>query len=145
VIEVLSPVKTPQEIVDKFEFYDRYGVEEYYVIDPDRHRVEGYLRGPGSLRPAGDMDGFVSPRLGIRFDLSSGVVRVYHPDGEVFRTHAEMAAELRSHQQGIAYCRRQIEEARQRTERALKEFQESRQRAERLTGMLRARGVDPGA
>src|SRR5436305_4357394 len=35
VFEVLSPGNRPAKMVKKFEFYDRYGVEEYYIYDPD--------------------------------------------------------------------------------------------------------------
>jgi len=34
VFEVLSPSNTVAELVRKFQFYDRYGVEEYYLYDP---------------------------------------------------------------------------------------------------------------
>src|SRR5262249_19432258 len=33
--EVLSPGNTAKEMADKLAFYDEYGVEEYYVYDPD--------------------------------------------------------------------------------------------------------------
>src|SRR5947209_9384932 len=33
VFEVLSPGNTPAEMARKWEFYDRYGVEEYYQYD----------------------------------------------------------------------------------------------------------------
>ena len=34
--EVLSPGNRPGEMQKKFTFYEKYGVEEYYVYDPDR-------------------------------------------------------------------------------------------------------------
>jgi Uma2 family endonuclease len=36
VFEILSPGNRLAEMTAKFEFYDRYGVEEYYIYDPDR-------------------------------------------------------------------------------------------------------------
>jgi Uma2 family endonuclease len=36
VFEILSPGNRLAEMMAKFEFYDRYGVEEYYIYDPDR-------------------------------------------------------------------------------------------------------------
>ena len=35
VFEVLSPGNRKPEMDRKFEFYETYGVEEYYVYDPD--------------------------------------------------------------------------------------------------------------
>lgn len=36
VFEILSPGNRPAEMVRKFEFYQRYGVQEYYVYDPEK-------------------------------------------------------------------------------------------------------------
>ncbi|MBF2034273.1 MAG: Uma2 family endonuclease, partial [Leptolyngbyaceae cyanobacterium T60_A2020_046] len=35
VFEVLSPSNTRTELERKFQFYETYGVEEYYIYDPD--------------------------------------------------------------------------------------------------------------
>ena len=35
VFEILSPGNRVGKLAEKFEFFDRYGVEEYYVYDPD--------------------------------------------------------------------------------------------------------------
>ena len=39
VFEVLSPRNTREEMAAKQNFYDRYGVEEYYFIDPYKNHV----------------------------------------------------------------------------------------------------------
>src|SRR5437870_2206117 len=44
VFEVLSPGNDPMEVVEKLAFYDEYGVEEYYVYDPDRVKLTAYHR-----------------------------------------------------------------------------------------------------
>lgn len=36
VIEVLSPGNTLAEMAHKLQFYARYGVEEYYLYDPEQ-------------------------------------------------------------------------------------------------------------
>src|SRR3954464_9457290 len=51
VFEVLSPGNRPQEMADKFRFYDTYGVEEYYVYDPDNVVLSGWQRRGGNLQP----------------------------------------------------------------------------------------------
>src|SRR5262249_43314706 len=70
VFEVLSPRNRPEEMDCKFEFYDRYGVQEYYLYDPNSMELCGWIRKGARLQPITPLDGWVSPRLGIRFDLS---------------------------------------------------------------------------
>ena len=44
VFEILSPGNTLTEMNKKQVFYDRYGVEEYYLYDPDKNDLSGWLR-----------------------------------------------------------------------------------------------------
>ena len=44
VFEILSPGNRGAELAFKFQFYETYGVEEYYVYDPDDNTLEGWLR-----------------------------------------------------------------------------------------------------
>ncbi len=92
VIEVLSPGNRKAELARKFAFYDRHGAEEYYVLDPDRNTLKVYVRRDGKLDPVPDPNGWVSPRLGIRFDTGGPAVVVSGPDGERFRTFVEAGA-----------------------------------------------------
>jgi Uma2 family endonuclease len=91
VFEVLAPGNRAGEMARKFAFYDRYGAEEYYIIDPDRNRVTGCLRGPDGLSDIENMEGWVSPRLGIRFATVESELVIYRPDTERFLTFMEMA------------------------------------------------------
>src|SRR5262245_57521763 len=86
VFEMFSPSNTYQEMADKLLFYEDYGAEEYYVYDPDNNHLLGYVRRGQSLVRVRPMDGFVSPRLGIRFDLSGRELVVRYPDGRPFLT-----------------------------------------------------------
>ncbi len=95
VFEVLSPSNTDDEMDRKREFYDRHGVEEYYLIDPYQNIVSGFRRHDGRLIQVMKMDGYVSPRLGIRFERNSGELTLYTPDGRPFQTREEVAEELR--------------------------------------------------
>ena len=45
VFEVLSPGNRPGEMAGKFEFYETYGVEEYYIYDPDDGTLIGLAAG----------------------------------------------------------------------------------------------------
>jgi Uma2 family endonuclease len=91
---VLSPGNELPELAAKYQFYEEHGVEEYYVYDPDEVYLEVYVRKGTALRRVRPADGFVSPCLGARFDLSSGPeMVVYYPDGRPFLAFDELAAE----------------------------------------------------
>ncbi len=87
--EVLSPGNTRAELDDKFEFYQRYGVEEYYQYDPDRGRLRGWLRKGAVLEEIESIQGWVSPRTGVRMALAGIDLVLTYPNGEPFRTLAE--------------------------------------------------------
>jgi Uma2 family endonuclease len=91
VFEVLSPGNRLREMSAKFRFYTRYGVEEYYVYDPDRIRLSGFQRQGRRLVEIGRMTGHVSPRLGIKFEMPTDGLRIIRPDGERFVTFEELA------------------------------------------------------
>jgi Uma2 family endonuclease len=93
VFEVLFPGNTAQEMADKFAFYDEYGVEEYYIYNPDANRLQAFVRRGEALVRARKADGFVSPRLGIRFDLSGPEMTVFYPNGEPFLSFEELKAQ----------------------------------------------------
>jgi Uma2 family endonuclease len=90
VFEILSPGNRLAEMTAKFEFYDRYGVEEYYIYDPDRVDVTGWLRQDGKLQGISDIAGWVSPRLGVRFELGEEL-EIYTPAGELFLSPLEIS------------------------------------------------------
>jgi Uma2 family endonuclease len=128
VFEVLSPANDPWEMADKLDFYDRHGVEEYYVYDPDKNRLAVYLRrgeGLPRMRPA---DGFVSPRLKIRFHVTEPEMVIYRPDGRPFLTFDQLEAErLRTE-----------EPRRQAAEQATKRAELAEAEVERLRRLLDA-------
>jgi len=61
VFEVLSPSNRGEELARKFQFYETYGVEEYYVYDPDFNTLEGWIRGSQTLRKISAMINWISP------------------------------------------------------------------------------------
>ena len=118
VFEILSPSNSQDEMDRKLLFYDRYGVEEYYIYDPDRNRLRGWLRGEDGLDVIPQMADWVSPRLGIRFALSQESWEFYRPDGERFLSYVEIS--------------QRFEEERQRADQA---EQTRRDAVPRLLGM----------
>jgi Uma2 family endonuclease len=129
VFEVLSPGNTLKEMAKKQQFYDRYGVEEYYLYDPDRNDLTGFQRVNGQLEVIEEMAGWISPHLGIVFTLTETDLAIDYPDGRRFLTTVELA--------------QQAEQARQQSEQARQQAEQEKQRAERLAAQLRALGVEP--
>jgi len=91
VFEVLSPGNTRKEMADKLAFYERYGVEEYYLYDPDNGRLQGWQRQGERLVEIAWMRGWVSPRLGVRFDLEGVDLCLTGPHGRRFASYLEEA------------------------------------------------------
>ena len=136
--EVLSPGNRGGELIRKFEFYERYGVEEYYIYDPDYGTLEGWVRANGKLQQIADMNGWVSPRLGVKLELVNGELRLIGRDGKPFLSYAELAEQRDRAEKAMEEERRAREQAQQRAE-------QERQRAERLEAQLRALGQEPPA
>ncbi|WP_071455795.1 Uma2 family endonuclease [Gloeomargarita lithophora] len=136
VFEILSPGNRLGEMVKKFKFYDRYGIEEYYIYDPDRNELSGFTREESGLNVVEEINQWVSPRLGIRFELNPDELVVYYPNDERFKSTVELAQQLEQTQQELLLERQR---ASQETERA----EQERQRAERLSAYLRSQGIDP--
>lgn len=82
VFEILSPGNTSKEMYGKLLFYQNHGVEEYYIYDPDRNDLTGFVRQDNILQMIEDIDGYSSPRLGIRFELSQPELNIYYPNGD---------------------------------------------------------------
>jgi Uma2 family endonuclease len=91
VFEILSPGNEPGEEARKLLFYEEYGVEEYYVYDPEDDLLKIWKRGPmGAAFQGCNPRRFTSPRLGIRFDLSGEELAVIGPDDKRFLTFEEL-------------------------------------------------------
>jgi Uma2 family endonuclease len=129
VFEILSPGNTLKEMAQKLRFYDRYGVEEYYLYDPDKNDLTGWLRSESGLEVIDDIVGWVSPRLGVRFELTEDELQIYRPDGQRFTTYVELARRTE-----------QAEATLKQTEALL---EQERQRSQDLEARLRSLGVDP--
>ncbi|MCP4699651.1 MAG: Uma2 family endonuclease, partial [Gammaproteobacteria bacterium] len=71
VFEVLSPGNTAAEMADKQKFYNRHGVLEYYLYDPETNKLRGWLRAGRQLREIACLAGWTSPKLGIRFEIAA--------------------------------------------------------------------------
>ena len=76
-----------------------------------------------------ELNGFVSPRCGFRFDVSENNLRIRRPDGQAFESYALVV--------------RRADEERRRADEERRRADEERRRAERLSERLRASASTP--
>ncbi|MGB7272755.1 MAG: Uma2 family endonuclease [Geitlerinemataceae cyanobacterium] len=127
VFEILSPGNRAGKMAEKLLFYQRYGVEEYYIYDPDDNELVGLSRSGDWLERIETIDSWVSPRLGIRFALTE-TLEIYRSDKERFLTSVELA-QLR-------------EQEKQRAEEAIAKIEVEKQRYNALVEKLRQQGIE---
>jgi Uma2 family endonuclease len=122
VFEILSPGNTFSEMIRKQSFYEHYGVEEYYIYDPDKNDFSGWIRSENRLEIIEEIQNWISPKLGIRFDVSGEELQIFHPNGEVFSNYVQTNQMLVQTNQMLA---------------------EERKKSALLAEKLRAAGIDP--
>jgi Uma2 family endonuclease len=147
--EILSPSNKTRrgedEMDEKFEFYQQYGVEEYYIYDPDTFSLSGWLRQGQSLNRIPTMSGWVSPRLGIQFEWQRGQELILHyPDGQRFLSSVELAEQVKVTEQQLTHAEQRLTHAEQQL---IQEQQKRQQLAEQLSRLsseqLQGLGIDP--
>ncbi|MEB3164636.1 MAG: Uma2 family endonuclease [Prochlorothrix sp.] len=143
VFEILSPGNTLAEMTRKLAFYSRYGVEEYYIYDPDRDELTGCLQRDGALEVIEEMVGWVSPRLGITFKGLDPDLQLLRPDGTAFTSYEAVSQQLEETSQQLEAASQQLEAASQQLEATSQQLEAERDRADRLAAQLRALGIDP--
>jgi hypothetical protein len=145
VFEVLSPGNRFGELLRKFRFYEKHGVEEYYIYNPDNGDLLGWRRGESGLEEITEMNGHVSRRLEIRFEPGEGPnnLRIMGPDGQPFLTHQELMDQAEAERRCAEAERQRAEAERQRAEAERQRAEAERQRAERLAAKLRELGIEP--
>lgn len=97
-------------------------MEEYYIYDPDTVGLTGFLRSGEWLTDIESINGWVSLRLGIQFQLLADTLAIYRPDGGTFLTPVELD-QLR-------------QQERQQKEAALSQLKQERQRYQDLLAKL---------
>lgn len=128
VFEILSPGNRLKAMAQKLKFYERYGVEEYYVYEPDDVELIGWVRSGNELELIDEMNGWISPRLGVRFQVTTDNLEIFAPSGERFLTFVELG-QLK-------------EQEKQRADEAERQLEEERLKYQALQDLLRERGID---
>ena len=142
VFEVLSPGNRSGEMRRKLAFYEQYGVEEYYILDPDHPKHRGYLRTDGRLEPIANLWKWTSPRLGVRFEMTDEL-RIIGPDGRRFEFYEVEAKGRRIAEEQAEANRQQAEANRQQAEANRQQAEAERRENERLRAKLRELGISP--
>ncbi len=109
VFEIWSPGNRISKMAKKLEFYERYGVEEYYLYEPDVVDLTGWQRRNSRLEVIDQMVGWVSPRLGVRFELTEEELQIYRPDGDRFLTFLELDQQRQQERQRAEQAEAQLE------------------------------------
>ncbi|NET56470.1 MAG: hypothetical protein F6K47_09945, partial [Symploca sp. SIO2E6] len=131
--EILSPGNKKQEMEKKKKFYQQHGIEEYYLYDPKKNRLQGWQRKGETLIAIPTMEGWRSPRLGITFSTNEGELVLFHPNGERFVSYVEIV-EQRDHERAEKERERaekERERAAKERERAAKEREQAEKERER--------------
>jgi Uma2 family endonuclease len=169
VFEFLSSGNTASEMMEKMEFYDDFGCDEYYIYDYKKCTFNAYSRLEATdslvkVKPSADHT-WTSRLLGTTFGLSpNGKLWVKRPDGRLMETQQQIwkraeaetkRAEDAAKRAETEAKRAEAEASRAETEtrraeaeakRAEVEAQRAAQeksRAEALAQKLRELGVDP--
>jgi len=121
VMEILSPGNTVTEMLDKFLFYQKYGVREYYVLDYQKSKLYVWNRVNNRLDTVLVMPDYISPLLGVRFEIQTDDLCVYNPDGSPFLPYIQMNEQRKN--------------ALEREQKALAEL-------EHLKNLLKSKGLD---
>jgi Uma2 family endonuclease len=129
VFEIRSPGNSDEEMAKKYLFYEEHGVQEYYIYDPDTNELKVYLRRGSVFIRQNFTDEYISPLLGIRFDLTGEEMVVYYPDGRRFLTFEELDAERRKEAELRTTAEKRATAAEQRLQSTQAELQTAKERA----------------
>lgn len=134
VFEFLSPSNTDAEMAHKAAFFDKYGVEEYYLYDIETGELSGLMRysdrdSEEGLEMIPNMHGWVSPRLGIRFEMEHDGLVIYKPNGERFESFLQVTRRLEQSQEQLA--------------QSISRAETAESRAQTLAEKLRSLGINP--
>ncbi|MDX2305342.1 MAG: Uma2 family endonuclease [Microscillaceae bacterium] len=147
VMEILSPGNTVTEMLDKFIFYQKYQVQEYYVYDYRKNRFFAWKREGERLDNVLIEPDYISPLLGVRFEIREDDLYIFNPDGTPFLTYVQIDAarkealalaeeERKTKEEALALA----EEERKTKEEALREENKALEELTKLKNLLKSKG-----
>jgi Uma2 family endonuclease len=136
VFDAFAPGMSAVVVCRKLKFYEKAGVEEYYMYDPETGDMQGWIHNGTEFEEVANLDGWQSPRLGVSFLVEGGELVLVRADGERFLSYVELAERYeRDHE------RAQQEHERAEQERKRADYNAAREKM--LMARLRALGFNP--
>ena len=132
IFEIRSPGNTNKDMKNKLDFYELYGVKEYYVYDYTRNKFEAWIRHTNRLNQVGkaEITNWISPKLNIRFEVTE-TLNLYYPDGRKFTSTLELESFRKS-------AEKNLEKEKQRAKKEKLRAEKEKQRADILEAKLKA-------
>ncbi|MGB0563768.1 MAG: Uma2 family endonuclease [Spirulinaceae cyanobacterium] len=138
VFEILSPSNTTGEMFAKQMFYTEHGVLEMYFYDPESYEFWGLVRERAADAPEPVMRlnlPWISPLLGIRFEMFEDGLEICYPDGQPFKDPEAFA--LGEAQVQAKYAKSQVE-----MDQLQGEHDKLRAQLDAAIAQMRAAGLD---
>lgn len=102
VFEILSPAHTVPEMDRKLLFFDRYGVEEYYIYNPANNELRIWLRNSFGLDWVAHDGEWISERLKIRMVVTGTTLELFDAEGNPFLSPLALAQQAKQERQKAA-------------------------------------------
>jgi len=169
VFEVLSQSDRAEIVEKKFQFYQKFGVQEYYVCSPLKKDTRIWTREQGILVEVDKGESWQSPRTGLRFQ-KGGDFNICLPDGSPILLPTEQAKSLKQESEAAEAklkeetAKRKLETAKRKAETAKRKAETAKWQAETakrkeeetrrqevtakpaaMTAIVRKMGIDPEA
>lgn len=135
VFEILSKSNTVTEMLDKFLFYQKYGVQEYYIYDHLKEKFYGWVRDKdnNNLNVVLIMPTFKSPLLNITFEMyENSKLKIFNPDGSQFITFVQNIEKRKKAEQLLEQEKIKVEQEKERAEQEKTRAEQEKTRADKL-------------
>lgn len=151
VFEILSPSNRPLEMSRKLQFYEQYGVLEYYIYDPENFSFSACVRSDTQSALVDmcetEWGNCTSPLLGISFYWDTeAALEIKDPQGKPFLAYQEwieLHSKANSMELELEVEKQKAMTESQRAEMEKQRAESEKHRAEMLAQKLRELGINP--
>jgi hypothetical protein len=105
--------------------------------------MSGWIRQSGKPLPIATLDGWISPRLTIRFTQINGSLEIHRPDGRRFLSSLELEERAKAAETEAQVEGDRADQAQTRSDQEKQRADQEKQRADRLLSQLKALGIEP--
>lgn len=151
VFEILSPSNRPLEMSRKLQFYEQYGVLEYYIYDPENFSFSACVRSDTQSALIDmcetEWGNCTSPLLGISFYWDSEAeLEIKDPQGKPFLAYQdwlELQSKAKTMELELEAEKQKVMTESQRAEAEKQRAESEKRHAEMLAQKLRELGINP--